>query len=190
MLKLIEYLQNWSIPTVLASLAAAMAIIGGLYGFSQFVAGLYDRFLPHQVFARDLVLHAEWSDNLMIHRHKIRAGDTLDGVYSHGARLVLSLSNAGRVDLSDLTLQISGNARFRGEPSSYFDYGVQPEATYTSAYIWHSKPNIIFQKDAPPRDVGSFSWDRDSGRFWARIQVSARKLTGGAEFFVGLRPPM
>ena len=165
-----------------------MAIIGGIYGFVKFVARLYETFFPAQVSARDLLLHAEWSDSLMIHRETIRSDDTLEGIYERGAQLVLSLSNTGRMDLSDLTLQVSGNARFHGEPSSYFDDGVRPEPRYTPAYIWHSQPSVVFRKDAPPRDVGSFSWNRDEGTFWAHIGASARDLPGGAELFVSLRP--
>lgn len=182
------FLQSSPIAKGLVTLAATMAIIGGIHGFVKFVAVSYRKLFPAQLSARELRLHAEWSNSHMIHRKTIRSGDTLEGTYERGAQLVLSLSNAGRMDLTNLILQISGNAKFDCEPSSDFDDGVRLEPRDQSSHIWHSQPGVVFQKNAPARRFGSISWDRDKGEFWAFIQAFARDLPERAEFFVALRP--
>ena len=183
-----QCLQSSPVARALTTIAALIAVIGGVYGFVKVATGLYQTLFPSKVSTREIVLHAELTDSLAIKRNTVRTGETLEGTYERGGRLVLSLRNTGRIDLNNLTVQIRGNARFRAEPSSHFDDGVPSQTNGQGGYIWHSKPGVVFHKSALPRDVGVVSWDRDDGMFWAQVNVYAPNLRDNAEFTVALRP--
>lgn len=98
---------------------------------------LFQTVFPTKATARDLALPRDWSDSLMTFKRSICPEETLDGLFELGVMLVLSLSNSGRIDLSELTVEITGNATSSGKPSSLFDAGVTPVPRYPPKYTWH-----------------------------------------------------
>lgn len=186
-MRIIEFLQSHPTTAVLAAAAAMVAVAGGVYRSVEVCIRLYRRLFLSQVSSRQIVLHAEWGETILM-RNDVRSGETLEGVYESGADLRLSLRNTGRVDVDELTVEITGNAKFSGTPSSFFDDGLSPEPAYMPSYIWHSVPGVRLQGRAVERALGRFRWDRKKGLYYARLVVSARHMRGNAEFSVALKP--
>lgn len=186
--ELIQYLRDNRIAAALTTIAALMAVIGGVYAFIEKSVALYEILFPRKVSPRDILVHAELADSLMKKRETIHAGETFKWTYERGAELVLSLSSRSRLKLSGLSAEISGNARFEGKPSEFFDDGGTPKPSYPP-YLWHSRQDVELQQGRLPHKVGTFRWDREQGIFWARLKVIAPDLRENAEFFVALREP-